>query len=201
MENQIVAEFLRNIKKYKKITMLAKYVDLLMEINKNINLISRKSTEQDFWIKHIYDSILPAKYYNFNNSSILDFGTGGGLPGIPIKILFPTINLFLLDSVGKKIQAIKKISEELNLENCFFINERLENIKQTDKYDFILSRSVKMNKNYISKLRNMLKPSGKIILYKTSSMEETVKKNANKIIDVSNDILGSRILVEIIKNG
>lgn len=199
MENRIVADFLHNIQKYNKITILEKYVDLLIKENSKINLISRKTTVSEIWIKHIYDSIQPAKFYDFSNLIVLDFGTGGGLPGLPIKILFPSAKLYFLDSVKKKIRSLKEIVINLSLENCFFIDKRLEEINFTKKFDIILSRSVKIDEKYLKILRKFLKESGKIILYKTENIEPIVKQNASKIIDVSNEYLISRKLVEIDK--
>ncbi len=201
MENRILKDFLHNIQKNNKITMLEKYVDLLLEENQKINLISRKLTKNDIYIKHILDSVYPAKYYDFSDKFILDFGTGGGLPGIPIKILFPSSKIYFLDSVGKKIDAIKRIADKLNLDDVFFIKERLENLKTDKMFDIILSRSVKMEKKYLKKLISLLKIEGKILLYKTENMEKIVKNYSNKIIDVSNEYLNSRKIVEIAKNG
>ena len=200
MENSKIKDFLHKIHKENKITLLKKYIDFLLEENKKINLISRKVTEKEMWEKHIYDSILPTQFYNFSESTILDFGTGGGLPGLPIKILYPTAKIYFVDSIKKKIKALKNICTGLFLNNCYFLDDRIENINFTNKFDYILSRSVKMNENYIKILRKMLKENGKVILYKTENMEDFLKNISSKIIDVSDDILKSRLLVEIRKN-
>ncbi len=196
-----VESFLHNLKKNNKITLLEKFVDLLIIENKKVNLISRKTDIPSIWLNHIYDSILPCEYYDFSEKTVLDFGTGGGLPGIPLKILFPTVKLYLMDSVTKKIEAIKRICDNLNLEDCRFINNRLEQTNIDIKFDFVLSRSVKMNKKFIDKLLNILKPNGKIILYKGEKPEDVIYHYPHKIIELTGTEFNKRKLVEIYKNG
>jgi len=127
--------------KYTKLVHLYRYW------NSKVNLISRKDID-NLEINHILHSLSIVKIISFKDStSILDVGTGGGLPGIPLAIFFPKVNFTLIDSIGKKIQVVKSICDELSINNVEAINDRVEN--HLDHYDFILSRAVtRMNKFY-----------------------------------------------------
>ena len=132
--------------------------------NAKINVISRKNIDQ-LYAQHVLHSLAIAKVTNFlPDSYILDVGTGGGFPGIPLAILFPKTNFHLVDSVGKKIIVVNAIIDALRLNNVETIHTRAENINK--KYDFIVSRAVtkmpdfvklikgKIKKNNIHKLKN-----------------------------------------------
>jgi len=91
--------------------------DLYKDWNKKINVISRKDIN-DLYVKHVLHSLAIAKLLDFNpNAHILDVGTGGGFPGIPLAILFPETNFHLIDSIGKKIKVVKAVYETLQLTN------------------------------------------------------------------------------------
>jgi len=108
--------------------------------NKQINLISRKDIE-NLYERHILHSLSIAKFVQFNdNTKILDVGTGGGFPGIPLAILYEKCNFHLIDSVKKKINVVIKIINECNLRNITTQNCRAEHVSQT--YDFVVSRAV-----------------------------------------------------------
>lgn len=108
--------------------------------NSAINVISRKDIE-NLYEKHVLHSLAIAKAIRFaNKSQILDVGTGGGFPGIPLAIMFPEADFHLVDSVGKKIKVVKEIAESLKLTNVSTSQNRAEDI--TGKYDFIVSRAV-----------------------------------------------------------
>ena len=120
--------------KYSKLVELYKYW------NSKVNLISRKDID-NLEINHILHSLSIVKIVIFKDStSVLDVGTGGGLPGIPLAIFFPKVNFTLIDSIGKKIKVVKSICSELSINNVDAINDRVEN--HLDHYDFILSRAV-----------------------------------------------------------
>jgi len=120
--------------KYSKLVQLYKYW------NSKVNLISRKDID-NLEINHILHSLSIVKIVSFKDStSVLDVGTGGGLPGIPLAIFFPKVNFTLIDSIGKKIKVVKSICSELSINNVNAINDRVEN--HLDHYDFILSRAV-----------------------------------------------------------
>lgn len=113
---------------------------LYHEWNVKINIISRKDIDH-LAERHVLHSLAIAKVIQFTpGTKILDVGTGGGLPGIPLAILFPQVHFHLIDSIGKKIRVVKDIAEQLQLENVTSEQARAEEIN--GKYDFIVSRAV-----------------------------------------------------------
>lgn len=108
--------------------------------NKKLNLISRKDVEH-IYLKHVLHALSIAKVVTFQpGTHVLDVGTGGGFPGIPLAIMFPQVQFHLVDSIGKKIHAVQHIAEELGLANVTTHQIRVENMKK--QYDFILGRAV-----------------------------------------------------------
>ncbi|RLC45217.1 MAG: 16S rRNA (guanine(527)-N(7))-methyltransferase RsmG [Candidatus Cloacimonadota bacterium] len=198
----IFSNFMQNLPNYTD-SLLKKfdqYNDLILEHNTIINLISRH-TESSIWTSHFLDSILPYDLMNLHNKKILDFGTGAGLPGIPIKIIYPSISLYLLEAKRKKSLCLKNIIEQLNLTNCYIINKRLEDITSQYKvfFDIILSRAIKIDKTILLNLLLILKTSGRIILYKGQNFQSELKTLPIKEMKVNyhiaqknNNILGKR---------
>jgi 16S rRNA (guanine527-N7)-methyltransferase len=114
--------------------------DLYTEWNSKINVISRKDIG-NFYIHHVLHSLAIARKFIFcDGSSIIDVGTGGGFPGIPLAILFPQSRFTLLDSIGKKIKVVEAICNELALENVTTVRSRIED--HYDTYNFVISRAV-----------------------------------------------------------
>ncbi len=176
-----------------------KFHAILWEENQKINLVSRKTLPQEYWTNHFLDSILPIKYFDLNNARILDFGTGGGLPGIPLAILLPASQIYLLDSKQKKIGAIRSIIKKLDVKNCFTIVSRIEEVDRSldGSFDFIVCRSVKIIPEFVPSLFRLLKPNGKILLYKSKILDDTEQFENKKIIDMSHVKIGERKLVVI----
>jgi 16S rRNA (guanine527-N7)-methyltransferase len=120
--------------------MLSRLQQIYMRWNSMINVISRKDME-NFMVHHVLHSMAIARIIGFTpGTRILDVGTGGGFPGIPLAIMFPAAEFTLLDSIEKKIKVVKAVAEELDLKNVIPLRKRAEDEK--GKYHFIVSRAV-----------------------------------------------------------
>ena len=120
---------------------------LYTEWNAKINVISRKDMES-FYEKHVLHSLGIAKVYSFKSGQkVLDVGTGGGFPGIPLAILFPETQFHLVDSIGKKIKVVLAVAEALGLENIRADHGRAEEFK--GPYDFVVSRAVTQMQRFV----------------------------------------------------
>jgi 16S rRNA (guanine527-N7)-methyltransferase len=124
---------------------------LYEEWNSKINVISRKDIEQ-LYERHILHSLAIAKIIQFKpETTVLDVGTGGGFPGIPLAILFPETSFKLIDSIGKKIKVVSEVASALELKNVDAEHIRVEDLKQ--KYDFVVSRAVTAFPRFVAMVR------------------------------------------------
>lgn len=158
---------------------------LYEEWNNKINVISRKDIDQ-LYERHVLHSLAIAKIIRFKNkTSILDVGTGGGFPGIPLAILFPECSFHLVDSIEKKINVVQEISLALNLKNITSEQIRAEKIK--NQYDFIVSRAVTAFPAFYNWVRTKVKQESKnklkngILYLKGGDLNEELKDFKSRI--------------------
>ena len=136
----------------------AQLQSLYEEWNAQINVVSRKEIDL-LYERHVLHSLGIAKVIQFKpHTKILDVGTGGGFPGIPLAILFPECSFHLIDSIGKKIKVVKAVADALNLKNIYAEQIRAEDVK--DKFDFIVSRAVTAFPEFYFWVKNKIKVTG-----------------------------------------
>lgn len=139
-----------------KIHKLSQLEPLYIEWNSKINLVSRKDLPH-LYERHILHSLSVCKFFSFNSSCcILDVGTGGGFPGIPLAIMFPEAQFTLVDSTGKKIRVVEDVIRQIGLKNCRALQARAENLKE--KYHFVVSRAVTNFNDFAKLVRNRIIP-------------------------------------------
>ncbi|MGE0089373.1 MAG: 16S rRNA (guanine(527)-N(7))-methyltransferase RsmG [Bacteroidales bacterium] len=160
---EVIEKYFSNLSNTQK-SQLSQLQNLYSDWNNKINVISRKDIDK-LYERHVLHSLSIAKIISFKkNTTILDVGTGGGFPGIPLAIMFPDCRFHLVDSIGKKITVVKEVSKALNLKNITTEHTRVEQL--TTNYDFIISRAVtsfpefykwvkpKISKNSFNELKN-----------------------------------------------
>lgn len=146
MDYSIIRKYFPDLPKEKE-EKLIQFADLFKEWNTLVNCISRKDMDHLFE-RHILHSLAIAKLIQFSDGTrILDIGTGGGFPGIPLAIIFPKVEFVLVDSIGKKIKVVNDIANKLSLNNIEGIHARAESIP--GKFDFIVSRAVTRLVNFL----------------------------------------------------
>ena len=164
---------------------LRKLYDLYKKLNKKINLISRKDFE-NFYLHHIIHSLSLLNFINNKNLKIIDLGTGGGLPGLPLSIFLNKCEFYLIDSIKKKIDCVNTIIDELNINNIHTINSRVEDI--SIQSDIIVSRATSNINNILMWTKNSIKKRGVYLLLKGGNVDKeliNIKLN-HKIIELEN---------------
>ncbi len=158
---------------------------LYEEWNSKINVISRKDIEQ-LYERHILHSLAIAKVIQFKpETTVLDVGTGGGFPGIPLAIFFPETSFMLIDSIGKKIRVVNEVALALNLQNVTAEHVRVEDVKQ--KFDFVISRAVTAFPRFVSMVRTKVASKDKndlpngILYLKGGDFSEEISSFRNQI--------------------
>ena len=137
----------------------SKLQDLYEVWNAQINVISRKDLD-NFYERHVLHSLGIAKVMRFaDGSDILDVGTGGGFPGVPLAILFPNCNFYLVDSIGKKIKVVNEVSAAIGLKNLKAEHKRAEKVK--GQFDFVVSRAVTRMERFLPWVNGKIKKSQK----------------------------------------
>ena len=131
-----------------QIEQFSKLQELYKDWNLKINVVSRKDIDE-LYLRHVLHSLAIGKLVQFKpGSKVLDVGTGGGFPGIPLAILFPETQFHLVDSIGKKIKVVNEVAEGLGLTNVKTTNGRVEE-EVKDTYDFIVSRAVAQMETFV----------------------------------------------------
>lgn len=143
---QLIQKYFNNLSSL-QIEQFSKLQELYQDWNLKINVVSRKDIEE-LYVRHVLHSLGIAKVIQFKSgSNVMDVGTGGGFPGIPLAILFPETQFHLVDSIGKKIKVVNNVAEGLGLENVKTTHGRVEEVKDT--YDFIVSRAVAQMETFV----------------------------------------------------
>jgi len=165
------------IKKLKQLEELFKFW------NKRVNLISRKDID-NFYLKHVLHSLSIHKLsiINHHNQTIMDVGTGGGFPGIPLAILYPNNKFYLVDSKLKKIKIIKEIIKEINIKNATTINKRIED--EDKKIDYVICRAFgRLSKIFTYTKKNIInKNNNGMICFKGGELKEELEELNQKHI-------------------
>lgn len=187
---EIIFKYFPNLTADQKQKFTALY-DVYKEWNDQINVVSRKDFDS-FYEKHVLHSLGIAEVIQFQpGTEILDVGTGGGFPGIPLAIMFPESDFYLVDSIGKKIKVVNGVKEALNLTNVFAGQKRAEELKQ--QFDFVVSRAVTQMPKFIPWVQNKFKKKGQngypngIFYLKGGDLTEELKpiKRYKEIIELS----------------
>ena len=179
-----IQKYFKNLNQ-KQIEQLNQFSELIKEWNSKINLISRKDIEE-LEERHILHSLAITKVINFKSGTkILDVGTGGGFPGIPLAIFFPEVQFHLIDSIGKKIKVVNEISRELSLTNI--TAQQIKSTQFKGKFDFVTSRAVTNFPDFVIQVQHLISTKDKnalpngILYLKGGDFQEEISGFRNRI--------------------
>ena len=188
-----IDEFIESLRKLniditsRQLEQLEDYYNLLVEWNEKINL-TRITLKDDVYLKHFYDSATIVKVIDLNKiDNFCDFGTGAGFPGIVIKILFPSLNVILVDSLNKRINFLNIVIEKLKLEKIVAIHSRIEDFARThrEKFDLVTARAVASLPVLLEYATGIIKKDKYFVAMKASIDEELEQSiNAQKILKI-----------------
>ncbi|HCI58110.1 MAG TPA: 16S rRNA (guanine(527)-N(7))-methyltransferase RsmG, partial [Bacteroidetes bacterium] len=161
------------------------FAELFKAWNEKINLVSRKDIDQ-FYLHHLLHSLVIAKFIDFGSGTkVMDIGTGGGLPGLPLAIYFHETQFYLVDSIRKKTEAVKAMADQLELSNVTVINQRAEEV--AEKVDFVVSRATAPLSDLVNWSRGKINAKSKasipngLICLKGGDLTEELKPFENKL--------------------
>ncbi len=188
---------IEQIKKYfpnltdRQVEQFEAMMTLYPEWNEKINVISRKDID-NLEESHLLHSLAIAKFLNFApGTRVLDFGTGGGLPGLPLAVMFPEVNFHLIDRVGKKLKVASDIAEKVGLNNVTF--QHGDSGECHEKFDFVVSRAVmpqpelvKLSRKNVAKEQRNAIPNGVIALKGGDLQAELKGMKSSEVVDISN---------------
>ena len=187
---ELIQKYFKNLTE-NQVNQFSKLQELYEDWNLKINVVSRKDIDE-LYLRHVLHSLGIAKVMEFKpNAKVMDVGTGGGFPGIPLAILFPETQFHLVDSIGKKIKVVDEVVEGLGLHNVKTTHGRVEEVNDT--YDFIVSRAVaqmetfvRWTKGKISKPQNHELKNGILYLKGGDLTEELQKYTSATIYELPN---------------
>lgn len=193
---------------------LNKYLNLLKSKNEELNL-TRITDNKEAWVKHILDSLIAAPFFDIKPGfKVIDIGTGGGLPGIPLAIMFPSVHFTLVDSTQKKIEAVSGFASELGLKNVATIAARAETIghdsNHRDQYDLVVTRAVAPLRVLLELTAPLIHLYGKVICYKGPEYISELSQSQNSVIKLQiepprifqytlPENMGSRTIIQVTK--
>lgn len=158
-----------------QLKQLEHYASLLELRNRTLNLVSRKE-QSPLLVRHVFHSLFIGLYHPFSpGEKVLDIGTGGGLPGIPLAIAFPETPFLLIDSTGKKIKACREMIQEIGIENVLAKKVRAEELKGV-AFNTVLSRQVAPLKRLCHYAAKLLLPAGALICLKGGNLEQEIRE-------------------------
>jgi len=198
------AEFIIELKKINiyltedQLSQLEEYYNILKEENTKYNL-TRIIEKEDVYLKHFYDCLTITKIANINNQAICDLGSGAGFPGLVLAICFPSSQLTLIESNGKKCKFLSIVKEKLSLENVNIINDRIEEYakENREKYDIVTARAVAPIKHLLEYGVPLTKVEGTFIAMKSNIEKET--KNIDNYYKKLNIYLEDKIELNLPK--
>lgn len=181
---ELIEKYFNNLTQNQK-QQFSQLGNLYKEWNDKINVISRKDID-NIYLHHVLHSLAIAKVIDFQKGSqVLDLGTGGGFPGIPLAIMFPEVNFTLIDGTRKKIKVVNEVANAIDLSNAKGLHVRAEEHKV--KYDFVVTRAVALVEKLVGWTHNLIHddhqnimPNG-IIALKGGNVKKEIKQAPNKV--------------------